>query len=243
MRGSPTLALSDAELVAAVRSGDSRAFAELYREHVDSVRRVAYHLVGDSDSTADAVQDTFTRALQHLDELREPDRFRPWILAIARHAATDQLRARKRLTSLDESHDETLASSGPGPESVAEVRELADQVQGCVAGLSKRDAAAVTMVTQLGFTPAQVADALGVTQGAAKVIVHRARRRLRHALTLQLMVKQPTLACDEFQTLLGDDPLTASKHLETCETCLERAGAEVVPFEFTAGTSPAGSSA
>ena len=221
------------ELVAAVRAGDSQAFADLYREHVESVRRVAYHLVGDSDATADAVQDTFTRALQHLDDLREPDRFRPWLLAIARHAATDQLRARKRVTSLDDAHDETLASPGPGPESVAEVRELADQVQGCVAGLSKRDAAAVTMVTQLGFTPSQVADALGVTPGAAKVIVHRARRRLRNALALQLMVKQPTLACDDFQKLLAEDPLSASKHIESCVTCIERAGAEVVPFDFS----------
>jgi len=234
MRGSPTLDRSDAELVAAVRSGDSRAFADLYREHLGSVRRVAYHLVGDSDATADAVQDTFARALQHLGDLREPDRFRPWLLAIARHAATDQLRARRRLTALDETHDELLAASGPGPESVAEVRELAAQVRGCVAGLSTRDAAAVTMVTQLGFAPAQVAAALGVTPGAAKVIVHRARRRLRNALALQLMVEQPGLACEEFQKLRDDDPLAASKHIESCVTCLERAGAEVIPVEFTA---------
>ena len=142
--------------------------------------------------------------------------------------------ARKRLTALDESHDELLAATGPGPESLAEMRVLADQVQGCVAGLSRRDAAAVTMVTQLGFTPAQVADALGVTQGAAKVIVHRARRRLRNALALQLMVKQPSLACDDFQKLIEDDPLGASKHIEQCETCLDRASAEVVPFDLTA---------
>ena len=234
MRGSPTLDRSDADLVAAVRSGDARAFADLYREHVDAVRRVAYHLVGDSDATADAVQDTFASALQHLDDLREPERFRPWLLAIARHAATDQLRARRRLTALDRTHDDLLAATGPGPESVAEIRELADQVQGCVAGLTKRDAAAVTMVTQLGFTPAQVANALGVTQGAAKVIVHRARRRLRNALTLQLMVEQPGLACEEFQKLLADDPLAASKHIESCVTCLDRAGAEVIPCDLTA---------
>ena len=234
MRGSPTLDRSDAELVAAVRSGDARAFVDLYREHVDAVRRVAYHVVGDADATADAVQDTFARALQHLDELREPDRFRPWLLAIARHAATDQLRARRRLTALDETHDALLAASGPGPESVAEIRELAEQVQGCVAGLSRRDAAAVTMVTQLGFAPAQVAASLGVTPGAAKVIVHRARRRLRNALALQLMVEQPGLACEEFQKLLADDPLAAARHIASCVTCLERASAEVIPFELTA---------
>ncbi len=137
------------------------------------------------------MQDTFARALQHLDDLREPDRFRPWLLSIARHCRHRPAPGtRKRLTSLDESRDELLASTGPGPESVAEVRELADQVQGCVAGLSRRDAAAVTMVTQLGFTPCTGGRcARRVTQGAAKVIVHRARRRLRNALALQLMVQ------------------------------------------------------
>lgn len=240
MRGTPTLDRSDADLVAAVRSGDGRAFADLYAEHVDSVRRVAYHLVGDADAAADAVQDTFASALQHLGDLREPDRFRPWLLSIARHAATDQLRARKRLTPLDESYGDVLASTGPGPESLAEVRELAARVQGCVAGLSKRDAAAVTMVTQLGFTPSQVAGALGVTQGAAKVIVHRARRRLRNALACQLMAQQPSLACAEFQTLIGEDPLAASTHVERCEICLRRAGTEVVPSALDAELRDAG---
>ena len=75
-----------------------------------------------------------------------------------------------------------------------------------MAGLSPRDAAAVTMVTQLGFAPGQVAAALGVTPGAAKVIVHRARRRLRNALALQLMVQQPGLACEEFQKLVRRRP-------------------------------------
>jgi RNA polymerase sigma factor (sigma-70 family) len=232
MGGTQILARSDAELVAAVRAGDAHAFADLYREHADAVRRVAYQQVGNADAAADVVQDTFTRALQHLPELRDPDRFRPWLLSIARHAATDQLRARRRLTSLDEDNDEILASTGPGPESIAELRELAEQVQGCVAGLSKRDATAVAMVTHLGFTPAQVAEALGVSTGAAKVIVHRARRRLRHALTLQLMVQQPSLACDEFRLLYGKDALAASKHLEDCEICIDRAGAEVVPFQL-----------
>ncbi|HXX89150.1 MAG TPA: RNA polymerase sigma factor, partial [Acidimicrobiales bacterium] len=222
----------------AVRAGDAHAFAELYREHVDAVRRVAYQQVSNADSVADVVQDTFTRALQHLPELREPGRFRPWLLAIARHSATDQLRARRRLTTLDEDDDDVLAWSGPGPESVAELRELAEHVQGCVAGLSKRDATAVAMVTHLGFSPAQVAAALGVSTGAAKVIVHRARRRLRHALTLQLMVQQPMLACEEFQKLYAADEVAASKHLEDCGVCIDRAGAEVVPFQLDVDAPP-----
>ena len=228
MRGNSGPKRSDADLVAAVRSGDTAAFADLYAEHVESVRRVAAHVVGEAEGVADAVQDSFARALQHLDDLRVPDRFRPWLLSIVRHAATDQLRARRRLTPLDASHDELLASTGLGPESLAEGRELADHVQGCVAGLSRRDAAAVTMATELDFTPSQVADALGVTPGAAKVIVHRARRRLRNALALRLMVQQPSLACEEFQRLRPTDLLRAGNHVAQCEVCLVRAGTEVV---------------
>lgn len=225
---------SDAELVAAVRSGDVTSFAELYRLHADAVRRVAYRRIGNTDAAADVVQDTFAQALQHLPELRKPDRFRSWLLAIADHAATDQLRARRSLDPLDESYEELVTATGPGPESLAELKELAEMVEGYVAGLSQRDATAVAMVAHLGFSITQVADALGVTAGAAKVIVHRARRRLRHALTLEILVRQPRLACGELRVLLETDLLAAHRHTKACEACFQNAGAEVLPFQMVA---------
>ena len=171
----------DGLLVTAVLAGDSGAFDELYRAHVGAVRAVARSHVRDGDTVSDIVQDTFARALQHLDNLRDTDRFRPWLLSIARHASVDQLRAGKREIALDTEQAEALVSRDATPDDLAELHDLADTVQGCVTGLSQRDATAVAMVTQLGFTPAQVGSALGVSSGAAKVIVHRARRRLRSA--------------------------------------------------------------
>jgi RNA polymerase sigma factor (sigma-70 family) len=223
---------SDGELVEAVRSGDTQAFSELYRAHVGGVRAVAFSLVHDREATADVVQDTFFRALRNLGSLQDPARFRPWLMQIARNLATDQLRARGRLTMLDDSASVDLADPGPGPGSVAELRELAAQVQGCVAGLSNRDATAIAMVAQLGFTPEQVAGALGLTPGATKVLLHRARRRMRHALVLQVMVRQPELACPELRQLVDEDPLGAARHVETCETCIARAANEVMTFEL-----------
>ncbi len=219
---------TDAELVADVRAGRAEAFDELYRAHVGAVRAVAVSHVRDADTVADIVQDTFARALQHLDGLREPDRFRPWLLSIARHAAVDQLRAGKRVVTLDDEKAEALVSNDPRPDVVSELNELAQQVQGCVSGLSRRDATAVALVTQLGFTPDEVGAALGVKSGAAKVIVHRARRRMRHALMLELMVEQPGLGCAEFVQLTETDPAQASRHLETCEDCIDSARAEMV---------------
>jgi RNA polymerase sigma factor (sigma-70 family) len=222
---------SDADLVDRVRCGDARAFAELYKAHYGAVRQVAASHLRDPDAVADVVQDAFTQALQCLASLRDPHRFRPWLMSITRHAAVDQIRARSRVTSLDSDSSESLVASGPGPDTLAELRELADRVEECVMGLSHRDATAVAMVTHLGFGPDQVGAALGLTPGAAKVVVHRARRRLRQALVLQLMVQQPSLACPDFRLMLDTDVLGAGKHLETCELCIDAAGAEVIPFQ------------
>jgi len=232
---------SDAELVEAVRAGDTKAFSELYRTYSGAVRAVAASQIRDPDAVADVVQDTFVRALRRLGTLNDPTRFRPWLLSIARHLATDHLRTRGRVVSLDEEVLESAPDKGRDPGLLAELRELAQQVEGCVTGLSRRDATALAMVTHLGFTPEQVAAALGLTPGAAKVVVHRARRRLRHALVLQVMVRQPELACAELQGLLDGDPLAAAKHVETCQACVGSAAGEVMVFELTetGGTAPA----
>ena len=100
---SPAPPRSDADLVEAVRSGDTEAFSELYRAHAGAVRAVAASQVHDREAIADIVQDTFFRALRNLASLQDPDRFRPWLLSIARHLATDQLRARGRVIVLDDS--------------------------------------------------------------------------------------------------------------------------------------------
>jgi RNA polymerase sigma factor (sigma-70 family) len=222
---------SDADLVEAVRSGDTEAFSQLYRAHAGAVRAVAASQVHDREAIADIVQDTFFRALRNLTSLQDPARFRPWLLSIARNLATDQLRARGRVIIVDDSATSEVADPRPGPGYVAELSELAEQVKGCVAGLSTRDATAIVMVAQLGFTPEQVAGALGLTAGATKVLLHRARRRMRHALVLQVMVRQPDLACPELTRLVEEDPLAASRHVETCDTCISRAATEVMTFQ------------
>src|SRR4051794_26114267 len=72
----------DAELVERVRNGDATAFTELYRAHARAVHTAVRDNVHDADAAADVVQEAFTRALARLDTLREPDRFRPWLLSI-----------------------------------------------------------------------------------------------------------------------------------------------------------------
>lgn len=177
----------DAALVARVRAGDVAAFADLYRAHAPAVAvAVRANLTG-SDAVADAVQEAFARALERLDLLRDPTRFRPWILAIARNLAIDEIRHRQRLRGDVAEADEPV-SNDASPDTVAELRDLVRTVRGCVAGLSRRDATALVLVSEMGFGPAEVGAALGISTGAAKVAVHRARRRLQAAIELQALV-------------------------------------------------------
>src|SRR4051794_30351186 len=89
-------ATQDAALVEAVRSGDVDAFSALYRTHVGAVRAAVRDNVHDAEGIADVVQDTFVRALERLPSLRDPERFRPWLLSIARNTAIDARRVRTR---------------------------------------------------------------------------------------------------------------------------------------------------
>jgi RNA polymerase sigma-70 factor (ECF subfamily) len=213
----------DAELVELARAGHPSAFAALYRAHAPAVYRVARERVPVVEAATDVVQETFARALANLDKLREPDRFRPWILSIARHAAIDDRRSRSRLMPLGDESAGALPSDERGPEEVAELAELAELLDISVGDLSPRDATAVYLVTHLGFSPAEVGAALSISPGAAKVVVHRARRRLRDALALRLMVRHRAAPCVEFGDLYDSGQIVeAARHLRRCPIC-ERA--------------------
>lgn len=232
--------VADAALVARVGKGDTHAFAELYRRHAGAVRTAVLDNVRDPDGIADVVQETFTRALSRLATLREPDRFRPWLLAIARHAAVDSRRHRNRVDDLEPEHAAALPAAQPSPETAASVRELGEMLDQGVATLTQRDATALSLVTHLGFGPEAVAAALGTTTGAAKVIVHRARRRVRDAVVLEVLVRAEGAGCEQFEALCGaDDLLTAARHVKSCTPCQDAARVEVEPYEVDDPDSPA----
>jgi RNA polymerase sigma-70 factor (ECF subfamily) len=214
--------------VALVRAGHPGAFAALYKAHAPAVYRVARERVAVAEAATDVVQETFARALASLDKLREPDRFRPWVLSIARHAAIDDRRSRSRLTPLGDEGAGALPSDDRGPEEMAELAELAELLDVCVADLSPRDATAVYLVTHVGFSPAEVGAALGISSGAAKVVVHRARRRLRDALALRLMVRHRDVSCAQFSQLHdGGQVVQAARHLRQCPICDQAVNTEV----------------
>lgn len=211
---------SDTALVEAVRSGDRVAFDSLYRRYRGGVGMVVRHQLRDPDQTAEVVQETFARALESLPRLTSPARFRPWLFAIARHTAVDArrgaIRSSREVLETIESH----AAPGPGPDELAEMAELAGLVRGALAGLSRRDSTAIGLVA-LGFGVPEVAGALGIRHGAAKVALLRARRRLKARLLMDLAERRQAPACPGRERLRQNDLVAVAGHLEGCSTCQE----------------------
>jgi RNA polymerase sigma factor (sigma-70 family) len=208
------------------------AFSALYRAHVGAVRAAVRDNVHDPEGIADVVQDTFVRALERLPSLREPERFRPWLLSIARHVAIDARRVRQRSKTDDGADTADIESTAPEPDELAELGELAALVNGCVGGLSPRDAAAIALVTRFGFSPNDVALAFEITPGAAKVVVHRARRRLRDALTLELNVRASAVPCATLAAYrAAGDLVEAGRHVRDCDECLGTAVHELSLYD------------
>lgn len=222
----------DGELVEAVRAGDTAAFSELYRAHAGAVHRVAAAMLNDPAAAGDVVQEAFVRALEQISSLRDPERFRPWLLSIARHCAVDFLRQRQRAGSLADVDAEHLRDQAGGPDAVAELSELAGLLKRSMVALSTRDATAVFLVSQLGYAPAEVAKVLGVSVGAAKVVVHRARRRLRDALMMEVLVRRQAGGCAVLQDRVeAGDAAGAGRHLRACGECAAAAKDELQLFD------------
>jgi RNA polymerase sigma factor (sigma-70 family) len=212
---------SDTELVQCARDGDRRAIGELYDRHSGTVRFVIRDRVRDDDMVDELVQETFTRALERLGNLRQPDRFRSWLLAIARNVATDRWRHERRAVGTDDEVLEQELEPVTSSEDEAARRELAGVVGDALRRLPRRDALALALTAYLDLDGAELGVALGVTPNAAKVIVHRARRRLRTALVADALEASPDLACPGFWREGSQD--ARQRHVAECLVCVAAA--------------------
>ena len=170
---------SDAELVILARAGDQDAFRELFDRHVHRVTAACRQKTRSRADVDDAVQEAFARALANLDRLRDPARFGPWVRSIAVRAVVDQHRASRRVIVIDDASHAEVADSAPLPDETAERRELDAALWASLARLGERDRTALYLRHIAEAPVSAVAEQLGLTEGSTRVMLVRARERLR----------------------------------------------------------------
>jgi RNA polymerase sigma factor (sigma-70 family) len=153
-------------------------FEELYRSSRDDLFAYVCTLLRDRGAAEDVTALAFERAYRRrrtFDRRRGEER--AWLFGIARNAALDELRRRSRLASLMvEPEDEAV-----GPEDGAEIALRRTAVRTALAGLSARDREIIALKFHAGFTNAELARVLGVSESNAGTMLHRTIEKLRKA--------------------------------------------------------------
>lgn len=175
----------DEALVRRAQAGESAAFKALFERHVVAVRRFLRDLLRDRHQADDATQEAFARAHAQLGKLVDSDRFKPWVLGIARNVAFEARRVRQH-ESLDGDDDDDgtpdAVIPSPDPEAVMLDRELEKHFTEALGVLSEKRRAALLMRIDHGLAYEDIAQAFGWSIPTVKNEIHRARLKLRAAL-------------------------------------------------------------
>lgn len=181
----------DEALVRRAQAGESAAFRALFERHVVAVRRFVRDLL--REGADDATQETFARAHAQLVKLTDHDRFKPWILGIARNVASEARRVRQH-DVLEEDDDAATPSAvipSPDPEAVLLDAELEQHFTEALAHLSPNRRAALLMRLDHGLAYEEIAAAFGWSIPTVKNEIHRARLKLRAHLLPHLTGERP----------------------------------------------------
>lgn len=160
-------------------------FDELYRSAGASVLGYALSRCTSRENALDVTAETFLVAWRRRTELpADPDDARAWLFGVARGTLANLTRGDRRSQRLGRRLAETLEVAAlPDPARIHESRADTRQMRQALDALSASDRELVTLTAWEGLTPAQAGAALGLTPGAARSRLHRARLRLRASVT------------------------------------------------------------
>ena len=172
------------DLVAAARDGDQQAFEELVRATYADTYTLAYRLTGDEEDARDVVQESYLRAYKGLRRFRGDAQFSTWLYRITANCASTQLTRRAKHRHDELSDDSPVADANPtvDPQARSDATATRDRLTAVLRDLPPKLRAVVVLRDVYDLPHEAIAAELGISESAAKVRLHRARRKLRETL-------------------------------------------------------------
>ena len=172
---------SDSEIIRQIQSGDTDAFDELMRRYKRLVVNFVYRVLGSAADADDVAQEVFVRVYRNLDIYRPETKFSTWLFALARNAAIDHLRWRKRHPTESIAVSPQLAAvSGTADEVSA--REIGGQIATAVAKLPEDQRTALVLAEYHGLSYAEIAAVMRCSEKSVESRLYRAKQTLRGLL-------------------------------------------------------------
>lgn len=183
------------EMVRAAQQGDSAAMEDLIAGSYRAAYTLALRLMGNPDDAAEATQEAYIRMVRGLKRFREVGAFPTWMFKITSNVCMTEMRRRSRRdvpVDVESMEDPTPTDA----EDEAVGRIFWDELEGSVRALPEVYRSVVVLRDIYGMTGEETGNILGISPGAVKVRLHRARKRLRDELAHQF----PEWAGDEKET-------------------------------------------
>ena len=184
--------MTQQELVARAKAGDSDAFGQLLEENQDRVYSLALRMVNNPEDAADLAQDAFLSAWRNLESFQGEAAFSTWLYRLTTNLCIDFLRKEKRKRSagtvlyLDDTEDEEASIDLPDysadPHRQLEQTEVREQITDAMAALSPEHRKILSLREVSGLSYQEIADIVGVEEGTVKSRIARARNSLRKKL-------------------------------------------------------------
>src|SRR3954469_20229870 len=208
------MALRDSEVVAALKRGDQSVFADLVDAYSPGLMRVARMYVRDRAVAEEVVQETWIGVLRGIDRFEGRSSLKTWIFRILMNTAKTRGQRESRsipfsaAAAADEpavdpdrflGADHQVAGGwmlGPSewqtPEEELLQGETRDAILAAIEDLPESQRAVIRMRDVEGFPSEEVSEALGITDGNQRVLLHRARSKVRRAIEAHLGAVEPT---------------------------------------------------
>jgi RNA polymerase sigma factor (sigma-70 family) len=230
--------MRDREVVASIVAGDPTGLAAAYDKYADALYGYARSFLREPADAADVVHDTFVIAAASLSQLRDPERLRPWLYAVARSLCLRRLRATKA-AAIYVAPEDIPEDIGEDVDAVSETEraELRALLRAAGGGLNPGERDIVELRLWQGLDAAEAAAALGITRGYAHALLSRGRDQLTASVAALLVARTGRGDCAELDQILSgwDGQLTVlmrkrlSRHIERCDICSDRRRRELRP--------------
>ena len=228
----------DREIVAAIVAGDPAGLEAAYDRYAPGLYAYCRSLLTEPADAADAVQDTFIIAAGKLSALRDQERLRPWLYAVARNECRRRLRSAGGSAPLDEAAGVTDGTDDLGSD--LEQAELREVVWSALGGLTPSEREIIELNLGHELAGADLADALGVPRNQAHAMASRARAHFEAALGVLLVARSGRDSCPDLSAILQawDGRLTVllrkrvGRHIRRCDVCGDRQRRELSPVSL-----------
>lgn len=168
----------DGVLVRTILNGDTSAYAALYDRYAQLVRAMCFDKTRNITDTADLSQEVFLRAFRRLGDLRNPERYGAWLVAITRTVCMDWLRtkARDRHRYVNPEIESTTASVDPDNDCIDQ------SIHEALLQLPENERLAVQVFYLMDESTERAQEILNLSRSGLYGVLRRARNRLKHLL-------------------------------------------------------------